>query len=631
MKKHLEKLNPQQLDAVKSVKGSSIVVASAGSGKTTMLTTKCAYLVYKGVDPSQILLLTFTNKAAKEMLDRVDNLVNLGDDFQIMGGTFHSFALKMMYNFIERIEPKLKKFNVIDSTDSKSIIKFLIDEKPKYKQYGFPKPNFIQSGFSYSANTYCTIRDYFQGSKHINLILDLKKEYDSYKLKNGMVDYDDLLYYLLKILEDDKLRLRLSRKYKYILVDEFQDTNTPQLEILKYLYSYHKNITLVGDYSQSLYSWRGANPENLIRVADEFENVKILKLEQNYRSTKSIVDLSNKIPLTVDERMHKKAFTVNDIGSKAVCYYALDNYDESIFIVDKIIESKNNGVPYDKHCILFRASFHSTSLELELQKNNIPFVKYGGFKFLEQSHIKDVISLIKICLFPKTDSVSWLRTLFQIKGIGKKNTSLILDEVVNKKLGQEGLRKFSDAKFKKDLVKLYKMINTVRRVKKPELVFNTVLDYYDDYFVNTYGNYKGSLVNPKAVKRMLGIESLLEIGKRYKSVKRFIHDITLEHEDEETDIDDKVILSTIHSFKGLEADNVYIIGLTEGQFPSRYCIKPKEFEEERRVFYVACTRPMNQLYLCSTVENESIFVKELREAGILDEIYTNQNHESFTC
>ncbi len=381
----------------------------------------------------------------------------------------------------------------------------------------------------------------------------------------------------------------------------------------------------------SIYAFRGADPKNLMKFVNGFKDVKVLKLEQNYRSTKALVSLSNNIPLKVDDKLSKTCFTENDQGTPANCYYALDNYDEALFVVEKIKQAHSEGRPYSGQTVLFRAGYHSSSIEIELQSNGIPFVKYGGFKFIEQAHIKDVLALIKICLFHRTDGVSWMRVLSNIKGVGKKNMSIMLKEIIDNRKGIEGLREFSDTKFKPELVKIYKLVKKVRAIKKPIPVFEAVIDYYLDYFVETYGDYKGVGSDPKATKRMADIGSLLKGLEKYKSIKKFITDLTMEPTEDEEEKNDKVVLSTVHSYKGLESDDIYIINIKKDSFPSIYSKKEEDIEEERRVFYVACTRAKFNLYLCTVLGNESIFIKELHEKGVLTEIKSEQHNEYNTC
>ncbi len=598
-----KKLNADQLQVVEITKGPVLVIAGAGSGKTRALVYRVARLVEDGANPESILLLTFTRKAAQEMVRRATRLLDERCG-KASGGTFHSFS-----NMILRRYAKLVGFNnnftILDRKDSEDTIGLIRTRMGFHKDKSrFPHKETVHEVISKSINKDLPIDKILKESfpHFIKNSADIKKigiEYQDYKKSKSIMDYDDLLVYLEKLLaEQDEIRNKLSNFYKYIMIDEFQDTNKLQAKIAYHLASNHKNILVVGDDSQSIYSFRGANFRNIMDFPKVYKDAKIIKLEQNYRSTQPILDFTNHLIAQAKESYRKTLFTKKEGIQKPVYIESQDENYQSKFIVQRILELREEGVPLKEIAVLFRSSWHSMDLEIELMSSNIPFVKYGGLKFMEAAHIKDIIAYLKVAFNP-LDSVSWHRILLLIEGIGPQTAYKIIQEVVDNKSGARYLEEgpYKRKKFGGTLSKLYSTISVISD-EKVELSdkIRAVLDYYNPILKDKYDDFN---------KRENDVNSLEIIAQRYKSLQQFLVDLTLEPiearqartEPEDKDEDD-LVLSTIHSAKGLEWHTVFIISLIDGYLPSTYALfTTEEIEEERRLLYVAATRAKHNLYL----------------------------------
>jgi DNA helicase-2/ATP-dependent DNA helicase PcrA len=617
-----EELNESQLQAVELTKGPVLVIAGAGSGKTRTLVYRVARLVEDGITPENILLLTFTRKAAQEMLRRASNLLDERCG-HVSGGTFHSFANLVLRRYAKFVGFS-ENFTILDRKDSEDVIGFIRGKLGFYKsKVRFPKKDTIADIISKAINKDWSIKsvvrdEYPHFLNQWEDIVKINQEYSLYKKAKSIMDYDDLLIYLEMLLrENEEIRGKLSNYYKYIMIDEFQDTNKLQAKIAYQLASQHKNIMVVGDDSQSIYSFRGANFRNIMDFPKVYPDARIVKLEQNYRSTQPILNFTNQVIKYAKEKYEKRLFTQKEGAEKPVYIEAENENWQSKFIVQRVLELREEGVPLDDISVLFRSAWQSMDLEIELNTHNIPFVKYGGIKFTEAAHIKDVVAYLKVAYNPM-DSVSWMRILMLIEGIGPHYADEITGEVVEGKKGIEQLisEVYLSKKFGQDLYKLHKVLTDVeaslarsesRRKKEGRRNRNSisenfseklrmVIDYYKPLLKEKYDDYN---------KRLDDLVSLEIISQRYKNLEDFLVDLTLEPIDErqfkvtpEDSEDEKLILSTIHSAKGLEWHTVFVISLIDGYLPSSYSIhSTEEIEEERRLLYVASTRAKQNLYL----------------------------------
>ncbi|MCS7052353.1 MAG: ATP-dependent helicase [Ignavibacterium sp.] len=596
-----EVLNNSQYEAVSSIDGAYLLIAGAGTGKTRTLVYRVARLIEMGFDPNSILLLTFTRKAANEMLKRASLLL---DDrcSKIRGGTFHSFANLILRKYHKAVGLD-SNFTILDQGDSEDVIN-LIRSKSKFisNEKRFPNKQTLAKVYSLSVNTRKTIPeiielDYPHFLTYLDEILKVFKIYNDYKKRNNLLDYDDLLIYLRDFLFSESAAARsLTSEIRFLMVDEYQDTNYIQAEIVKGLASYHKNVMVVGDDSQSIYSFRGADFYNIIEFPKLFENVKIIKLEENYRSYQSILDLANRINKSALFKFEKNLYSKRGSGNLPQIIATVTENLQSKFIVEKILELREEGVKLQDIAVLFRSSFHSFDLELELSKANIPFQKFGGMKFIESAHIKDVVAFLRIIENPK-DVISWYRILLLHEGIGPKTAQRILDDIAAGKLNskQEPQEKIK-SKYEK-VAPLFYLIYEISKPKYlPSEILKKVLYYYDELFKANYDDWN---------KRQKDLDIFQNIVENYKDIETLLSDLAIEPIIEsvvdiepESKENEFVTLSTIHSAKGLEWHTVFIIHAVEGYFPSsRNAEKIEQIEEERRLMYVAVTRAKNNLFI----------------------------------
>jgi DNA helicase-2/ATP-dependent DNA helicase PcrA len=597
------KLNKAQLEAVAQQKGPMLVIAGAGSGKTRTLVYRAVRLIEDGINPENILLLTFTRKAAGEMLRRASRLLDERCS-NISGGTFHSFANMILRRYAKLIGFS-SNFSILDRKDAEDVVGLVRTNMGFHKsKERFPHKETISDIISKALNKDCPIEmvlkvgypHFAENSKDIKKI---QKEYSSYKKHRSIMDYDDLLVYLEKLLSSNsEIRSKLSNFYRNIMIDEFQDTNKLQARIAYSLASEHKNIMVVGDDSQSIYSFRGANFKNIMDFPKKYKDARIIKLEQNYRSTQPILDFTNELISFAKESYRKTLYTKKEGEQKPVYIESQDDNYQSKFIVQRILELREEGVPLNDIAVLFRSSWHSMDLEIELMSHNIPFMKYGGLKFTEAAHIKDILAYLKVAYNPM-DSVNWHRILLLIEGIGPQTASNLIGGIVDDGRGIDYLNEssYSNRKYSGDLEKLYSTLAKISGTKSPlSDKVKAVLGIYDPIMKEKYDDFN---------KRVNDVNSLEIIAQRYKKLEDFLVDLTLEPLDErqtrtepEDKDEDKLILSTIHSAKGLEWHTVFIISLIDGYIPSTYALfTAEEIEEERRLLYVAATRAKQNLYL----------------------------------
>src|SRR6266849_1267236 len=432
--KYAEVLNAAQLAAVTHRNGPLLVVAGAGSGKTRTLIYRVARLIESGVPPGAILLLTFTRRAAQEMLRRAEQLV--GDRAgAVAGGTFHSFA----NNFLRRMGSLMAlkpNFTILDRSDMEDVVNLLRTRMGlASRERRFPKKSTIAEAISMARNKRRPLEeeielDFPHLGEHQTELLELAKNYASYKRERGLLDYDDLLYHLAELLEQhENVRRRISDTYRYIMIDEYQDTNLIQADLVRLLAATHQNVMAVGDDAQSIYSFRGATFRNIMDFPTLFPDTRVIKLEENYRSLQGILDVANQVISHAAEKYTKVLYTRREGDLRPLLVRAPDEHMQSRFVAQRILELREEGVELEEIAVLFRSSFHSFDLELELQRRDIPFIKRGGFKFIETAHIKDVLAHLRVIANP-ADAVSWLRVLMLMKGIGHRTAERTIEALI---------------------------------------------------------------------------------------------------------------------------------------------------------------------------------------------------------
>ncbi|MFH0917941.1 MAG: ATP-dependent helicase [Candidatus Omnitrophota bacterium] len=592
---YCRQLNPAQLKAVKSISGPHLVIAGAGSGKTRVLVHRVAYLVEQGVAPEKILLLTFTRRSAEEMLRRASLLLDERCR-KVSGGTFHSFANTILRKYAKLLEIS-NNFTILDQADSEDAINLIRMQLNFHKsKKTFPRKHAILEVISKSVNkseelSSVLLEEYPQFIEFVEEIKKIRNEYNKYKRQKSLLDYDDLLVFLKNLLtRHEDVRASLGSKYKYIMVDEYQDTNKLQAHIACLLAADHANIMVVGDDAQSIYSFRGANFRNIMDFPKIFKGTKIITLEENYRSTQPILNLTNAVIAQAKEKFEKHLYTKKKGGEAPVFIDCPDENSQSVFVAEKILELREEGVALKDIAVLFRSGWHSNDLEIELASRNIPFAKYGGQKFVEAAHIKDLVSYLRIAYNGK-DQVSWLRALELIPRIGPKTAAKIIESILDQSRLEEFWQKNEELK---ELFELLKNIDLQR--DSPAEVIERFLGYYQPLLKLKYDDFN---------KRLNDLDSLLRIAQRYKTTEQFLVDLALEPpermliEPARVNKDDAPLtLSTIHSAKGLEWHTVFLIYVAEGHLPSYLSLETDEqIEEERRLFYVAATRAKVNLFL----------------------------------
>lgn len=586
------------MEAVQFGQGPLLVIAGAGSGKTRTIVYRVAWLVEQGVDPESILLLTFTRKSAEEMLSRASTLLD-GRVSRVAGGTFHSTGNLLLRRFGRRIgiDPS---FSIMDQGDSIEAIdhcKRTLDPAPPDMK-GFPKARTICSIISHAVGRGGSISASI-GHRFPHLqsyapdVQRVFRLYEEHKRANNLMDYDDLLVHAIRLLEEaPDAAAEISQTWRYVLVDEYQDTNRLQARMLRLIASGHDNVMAVGDDSQSIYSFRGADFRNIMTFADIFPGAVIIKLEENYRSTAPILAVTNAIISGAAEGYPKRLFTRRNEGPPPMKVRPYSEKDQSRFVLQCIEELTGYGINRGEIAVLFRAGFHSFDLEGELTRNGIPFVKYGGFKFLESLHIKDVLAHLKVVNNPR-DRLSWVRILKILPGVGVKTALKLAESISSGGIPADvGQLAKKTKKYFTPLKELIDMINEIIGVATPisEKV-DRINRYYFPFLKDNYDNYP---------KRMRDLEHLADLTVPYKSLNRFLNDMALEPPDEEgtgaARNADTLVLSTIHSAKGLEWHTVVLIWAAEGRIPSPMAAEsPEELEEERRLIYVAATRAKHNL------------------------------------
>ena len=620
---YLDELNPSQLEAVESIEGPTMVIAGAGSGKTRVLTFRIAFMMEKGVDPFNILALTFTNKAAKEMTERIGKIVGPGEAKNITMGTFHSVFSRILRFNADRLGYPTN-FTIYDTQDSKSLLKDIVKElNLDDKIY---KAGMVLGRISSAKNNLISADAYEQNNEIMGEdiqsrrpeLFQIYKTYVNRCFKAGAMDFDDLLFQTNVLLRDfpDVLHF-YQQKFKYILVDEYQDTNYAQYLIVKKLAAVFENLCVVGDDAQSIYSFRGANIQNILNFRKDYPDFKLFKLEQNYRSTKNIVDAANSVIARNQDQIKKSVWTDNVVGSKLRVVRTLTDNEEGRVISTKIFDLKQGGIPtYNDFAIFYRTNKQSRSFEEALRKLNIPYKIYGGISFYQRKEIKDLLSYFRLTTNPRDEEALKRVINYPKRGIGKTSIENMIIAANTYGVSMwdviSNMNQYPVALNAGTKAKLYEFTTMIKS-------FTAQLDKLNAYdLAQTIAKSSGILrelhgekdKGPEEVERYQNIEELLAGIKEFtisteedsdKSLAEFMIDVALLTDADLTSENEEknhVTMMTIHSSKGLEFPHVFLVGLEENLFPSQMALHSRtELEEERRLFYVALTRAMHSCTL----------------------------------
>jgi DNA helicase-2/ATP-dependent DNA helicase PcrA len=622
-------LNPQQRRAAthgtpvkdKGVQsGPLLIIAGAGTGKTNTLAHRTAHLVLNGVDPARILMLTFTRRAAQDMIRRTQSIVTavmsdrgkLGDrsvqSRLAWSGTFHSVGNRILRSFAKHVglNPNFTVLDRADAADLMDVIRHELGFSSKEKR--FPRKDACLAIYSYRVNTRLslkqTLEEQFPWVREWEQDLTkIYREYVARKQKNNVLDFDDLLLYWHGMMKNPALAQSLAANFEHVLVDEYQDTSSLQSEIIQALKPDGAGVTVVGDDAQAIYSFRAAAVENILGFAERFKpKADTVVLSQNYRSTQPILDVANAL-MSEGARQHRKTLLGMRQAQQKPIYVSLeDAASQAEYIVNKILATREVGGALRRHAILFRSSHHSDVLEVELVRRNVPFVKYGGLKFLEAAHVKDVMSVLRWCDNPR-NSVAGFRVLKLVPGIGPAHAKQVLEHLEAQGFAIKSLADFDAPQLTKMDWKRFCVL--MEKLADPATPWpgqvGLVRDWYKPQLERLYD---------AAFSRMGDLEQLEHLSTQHATRERFLTDLTLDPPAVTSDQsgvaskdEDYVILSTIHSAKGQEWDFVYVLNVADGNFPSEFSNgKPELIEEERRLLYVAMTRARNELHVCAPLK-----------------------------
>lgn len=597
-------LNKAQYEAVTTIDGPVLVIAGAGTGKTRVIEYRVYHLIQNNIRPEAILLLTFTRRAARLMLSRAAKHDPRCKNVE--GGTFHSLA----YSVIKRYAQVLgfnSSITVFDQGDAEEALNRCAVRLGFYEQKKrFPKKDTLKNIISMSTNKEMSIEDvmlrehpYFV--EHAADIRVLRDKYTEYKINSNCLDYDDLLVYMKLLLQDDAVRDTLSKQFNFIMVDEYQDTNKLQGDIVYLLAQTHTNIMIVGDDAQTIYGFRGATHENIMRFPEQFPGCKIIKLEDNYRSTQPILDIANSVLESMKNKYSKSLISFkgkSEIGPQFAHFK--NDHEEAEWIADKIKEFRDNGIELQHQCVLYRSGYLSIPLQVSLRNRNIPFIVYGGKMFYETAHVKDIVAHLKILVNPK-DELSWSRILESIEGVGPKKSEQIINDIKRCAhfdciISDALIKQIEKNKAIEGLVKLQSLLKSlIDKERIPGELFEIIFEYYIPILKNNFDDWE---------IRLKDLEVLKNISTQYASLEQLLADFSIEPPEKSVAIgpgdpeESPVILSTIHSAKGLEWECVFLIGLMDGTFPSSYALRNDEdIEEEKRLCYVALTRAKRYLFM----------------------------------
>lgn len=632
MSNYLNTLNDQQLKAVKQIDGPVLILAGAGSGKTKSLTCRIAYMMESGISPSEILAITFTNKAAQEMRERIHALVGPSAD-KIWMYTFHSFGARFLRREISNYPPYNDKFTIYDSDDSKTLIKNILKElNLDDKQF---QPNIIQAHIS-SAKGQLLEPKAFRAQVGSNLfaqkVADVYESYDKHLKQNNALDFDDLLFMTTKLLSIESIRRRWQDRFHYILIDEYQDTNHAQYLMAKLIAGKNQNICAVGDADQSIYSWRGADLRNIIDFQQDYPSAKVIKLEQNYRSTQTILDAANAVIQNNSGRPSKRLWTENNQGKPLILYTASDEHSEADFIVNTMRKEHNEEHQlYGNMAVLYRMNAQSRVIEEALVKSGIGYTMVGGTRFYDRAEIRDMLAYLKLVSNLK-DNVSLMRIINVPKrGIGAATVQKLSDyanerntSMFEAMMDLDGLDVSSSTKTKLQnfIAMMFEFLNASTETN----VFGLLQKIMTD---TKYLEQLQESKDPQVQSREENLGELLSVAKDFNNdnpeggVSDFLEKVALVNDvDTYENENDRVTLMTIHSAKGLEFPIVFLAGLDEGIFPGvRSLMDESKLEEERRLCYVALTRAKEKLYL-SNAHMRTMYgqIKPYLPSRFIDEI-----------
>lgn len=645
MHDYLKELNEQQREAASHMEGPLMIVAGAGSGKTKVLTTRIAHLMRQGVDAFNILALTFTNKAAAEMKERIEKILGNNEARNLYIGTFHSVFARILRAEAHKIGYP-NSFTIYDSDDAKSLLKTVINENNlDDKLY---KPQYVMGRISSAKNNLtgpiAYIQDHFIQQEDARsgrpLLGQLYAQYAARCFKNGAMDFDDLLFKMYELLVNHPdVLAKYQHKFRYVLIDEYQDTNIAQYQIIKMLAAVHENICVVGDDAQSIYSFRGATIENILKFQKDYEDAKVIKLEQNYRSTQNILNVANKVIGLNRNQIPKNLWTDNGEGEKLKLVRTLTDNDEGRFVADAIAEQKLRNHYYNKDfAILYRTNAQSRSFEESLRRHNIPYRIYGGLSFYQRKEIKDFIAYLRVVVNPQDEEALKRIINYPVRGVGKTSIERVMIAAnetgktfweVLEQPALAGLKGAAGLAIEQFVIMIKSFQAMLQKHDAYEIAFmvgkhtNLVKELYNDKSVEGLARYENVQELLNAIKEYT--ETPDEEGElEEKSLGTYLQNITLltdadKNGDEDQDV---VKLMTIHAAKGLEFPCVFAVGLEENIFPSAMSLYDREnLEEERRLFYVVITRAKDRLWISfansryrfgSLVQNEpSRFVDEV--------------------
>ncbi len=600
-------LNEQQLRAVMHTDGPALVLAGAGTGKTRTLTYRVARLVEDGLDPASILLLTFTRKSAAEMLRRASGLLD-GRCERIAGGTFHAFAYGCLRRFGLTTgtgvahDATTRPVRVLDQSDAQDVMNLVrgrFDVAALKKR--FPQKGTLHDMYSTAVNTSRPLvdviaDDYSQFLDYTDRIAEIIQSYNAYKHGNGLVDYDDLLLYALSLTRHVEIGPLLRSQYAHIMVDEYQDTNALQHAIVCGLAGAQQNVMVVGDDAQSIYAFRGADIRNIHAFPTVFPQCEIIRLEQNYRSTQQILDVCNTVIRDSPHVFDKELVSEKIDGEQPMLISAVNERQQSEFVVQQLLASREDGVPLSEMAVLVRSGFLSFDLEIALGKANIPFRKVGGLRFTEAAHVKDLLAMLRLTENPR-DVVSWYRLLLLLPGVGQATAQKLLDGMqgITDPLEEPYLRGLT-GKAGTSIRDLVSVLQHARTIRDAASRMRALADAFRPYLEATYDDHP---------KRWKDIDVVVAIGSRYATTAEFLSDIALDPPNDALDDidpddgeDEFITISTIHSAKGLEWHTVFMIWANDGRIPSAKSAENEaSLEEERRLLYVAFTRAKQRLMI----------------------------------